>query len=283
MRFIVPLFICATAFAADPAATPARPAVSSGAAPALSVTAGLPGGSNLVEKGSYAFGATLANNLRLQGGEPDIDQVIQGFRDGLAGKAKMPEPEMREAYMAWMRDVRAQKMEKNRKTADEFLAKKAAEPDVKKFPDGLLYKVITAGKGPQPKSSDRVSAHYKGTLPDGSEFDSSYSRGKPFETPVMRVVPGWQEALTNMHVGDKWELYIPPQLAYGERGSPPKIGPNSALIFEMELLSILPPDTNEVFNAPPMNLVPKGSAPVRVNPGAGANTPIRITPAPPAK
>jgi len=258
--------VCGAALAADPAP---------GAAPAT--------GTNLVTKGSYAFGATLGNNLRLQGGEPDIEQVIQGFRDGVAGKAKTPENELRENYVAWMRDVRTQKMEKNKKVGDEFLAKKAAEPDVKKFPDGLLYKVINTGKGPQPKASDRVSAHYKGTLIDGTEFDSSYTRGQPFSTPVTRVIPGWQEALTNMHVGDKWELYVPSHLGYADRGGPGgKIGPNAALIFEMELLAILPPDTNEVITTPPINLSPGGSPPIRVAPGAGGNPPIRITPSPAA-
>lgn len=258
---------CAAAIAADPAATPAA-------------TPPAAAGTNLVEKGSYAFGATLGNNLRMQGAEPNIDQVIQGFRDGITGKAKMPETELRESYMAWQRDVRTQKMEKNKKVGEDFLAKKAGEPDVKKFPDGLLYKVITTGKGAQPKATDRVSAHYKGTLIDGTEFDSSYTRGQPFNTPVARVVPGWQEALTNMHVGDKWEIYVPPALAYGERGQGAKIGPNAALIFEMELLAVLPPETNDVITTPTLNLTPGGSQPIRVNPGAGANTPVRVTPSP---
>jgi FKBP-type peptidyl-prolyl cis-trans isomerase FklB len=257
--------VCASAFAADPVVS--SPVAANAKPPAA--------GSNLIDRGSYAFGATLGNNLRMQGADPNVEQVLQGFRDAINGKMKMPETELRENYMAWMREVRTQKMEKNKKAGEDFLAKKAAEPGVKKFPDGLLYKVLAAGKGPQPKNTDRVSAHYKGTLIDGAEFDSSYTRGKPFETQVRNVIPGWQEALTNMHVGDKWELYVPSQLAYGERGAGAKIGPNSALVFEMELLSILPPETNNVLTTPTLNL----NTPAVRNPTPGAKPQIQVRPA----
>lgn len=248
---------CAAALAADPAAAPAA------------------SGTNLIEKGSYALGANLGNNLRMQGSDPNIDQVIQGLRDGLANKVKLQESELRENYMSWQKEIRSLRMEKNKKVGDEFLAKKAKEEGVKKFPDGLLYKVLASGKGPQPKPDETVSAHYRGTLIDGTEFDSSYSRGTPLKTPVRGVVPGWQEALTNMHVGDKWELYIPPQLAYGERGAGAKIGPDATLIFEMELIGVEPPNTN----APAIGVGPGGNQPIRISPG-GNSQPIRVAPSP---
>jgi FKBP-type peptidyl-prolyl cis-trans isomerase FklB len=130
--------------------------------------------------------------------------------------------------------------------------------------------VLVAGKGPQPKSSDTVSAHYKGTLTDGTEFDSSYSRGQPLTLPVTGVIAGWQEALTNMHVGDKWELYIPGALAYGERGSPPKIGANATLVFEMELLGIQPPQEGapQTPAFPSLKTAPGGAPQIKVQPAA---------------
>lgn len=259
---------CASCLAADP-----RPAA---AAPA--------NGTNLIEKGSYSLGANIGNNLRMQGVEANIEQIAAGLRDGLAGKSKYGDQELREAYFAWQQDARQKKTAKNRQEGDAFLARKAKESGVKSFPDGLLYKVLASGKGPQPKPEDTVSAHYRGTLIDGSEFDSSYSRGKPLVTPVRGVVPGWQEALTNMHVGDKWELYVPSQLAYGERGAGAKIGPHSTLIFEMELVGIEPPNTNapSAHVAPgaasqPIRVTPGGNQPIRVQPGG--NQPIRIQPA----
>ncbi len=237
------------------------------------------GATNLVDKGSYALGANIGNNLRNQGAEPNIDQFVAGFRDALGNKSKLAEQELREAYIAWQQDVRSKKTEVNKKAGEVFLAKKSTEADVKKFADGLLYKVLTTGKGAQPKPEDRVSAHYRGTLIDGTEFDSSYSRGKPLVTGVRGVIPGWQEALTNMHVGDKWELYIPSALGYGERGGGAKIGPNATLVFEMELLGIEPPDTNAPPSAPTLNFPGSGSQPIRVAPGAGGGSqPIRVTP-----
>ena len=262
--FLILLGACGVAFAADPA----QPAAS-------------PGATNLVSKGSYSLGANIGNQMRMQGAELDIDQVVTGIKDGMAGKAKYSDQELREAYFAWQQDMRQKKQGKNKQEGEAFLAKKAKEPGVKSFPDGLLYKVLVTGKGPQPKNSDTVSAHYRGTLINGEEFDSSYTRGKPLVTPVRGVVPGWQEALTNMHVGDKWELYVPSQLAYGERGAGAKIGPNSTLIFEMELLGIEPPNTNAI--APQLNAIqggPGAGQPIRLQ--RGTNSPVRTPPVRPS-
>jgi FKBP-type peptidyl-prolyl cis-trans isomerase FklB len=146
------------------------------------------------------------------------------------------------------------------------------------MPSGLQYKVLVPGKGPQPKPTDTVSAHYKGTLTDGTEFDSSYNTGRPLTMPVMRLIPGWQEALTNMHVGDKWELYIPGNLAYGERGSLPKIGPNATLVFEMELLGIEAPQTNTAPSFPSVKAQP-GAPQLNVQQQPGARPPqIKLQP-----
>jgi FKBP-type peptidyl-prolyl cis-trans isomerase len=124
------------------------------------------------------------------------------------------------------------------KSGEAFLAENAAKAGVKTLPSGLQYKVIQSGSGASPKATDKVTVHYRGTLIDGTEFDSSYSRNKPATFGVNQVIPGWTEALQLMQEGDKWELYIPPKLAYGERGAGSRIPPNSTLIFEVELLSV---------------------------------------------
>jgi FKBP-type peptidyl-prolyl cis-trans isomerase FklB len=279
---------CASCFAADNAAPPItanrdnlqrfQSAAANGAktptvtiAPQVTVA---PANTNspdqIVNEGSYALGASYGMALRTQGAEPNMEQFIKGFNDGIGGKLTIPEPQLRSNYMTWRKELQTKALEKNKKAGEEFLAKKASEPGVKKFPDGLLYKEINKGTGAQPKADDTVRAHYKGTLIDGTEFDSSYTRGQPIVTPVRGVVAGWQEALTNMHVGDKWELYIPSQLGYGERGAGAKIGPGAALIFEMELVGIEPPNTNAPGGSPTINLGnPGGNQPIRVTPNTG--------------
>ena len=232
------------------------------------------------DKISYSLGVNIGTSLKNQGADPDLDQVAAGMRDALGGKAKLTDAEVRETLMAWQQELRAKRSEKqkaegelNRKVGETWLAENAKKPGVKTMPDGLQYKVLVAGKGPQPKPSDSVSAHYKGTLTDGTEFDSSYTRGQPLTIPVLGVIAGWQEALTNMHVGDKWELYIPGALAYGERGSPPKIGAHATLVFEMELLGIEAP--KPAGAAPDAPFAPS----LRPAPGAGAAPQIKVQPA----
>ncbi len=232
------------------------------------------------DKVSYSLGVNIGTSLKNQGADPDLDQVAAGMRDALGGKAKLTDVEVRETLMAWQKELRDKRNEKqraegeiNRKAGEAWLSENAKKPGVKTMPDGLQYKVLVAGKGPQPKPSDSVSAHYKGTLTDGTEFDSSYTRGQPLTIPVLGVIAGWQEALTNMHVGDKWELYIPGALAYGERGSPPKIGAHATLVFEMELLGIeAPKPAGAAPNAP---FAPS----LRPAPGAGTTPQIKVQPA----
>jgi FKBP-type peptidyl-prolyl cis-trans isomerase FklB len=127
---------------------------------------------------------------------------------------------------------------KNTDAGAAFLAANAKKPGVKTLPDGLQYKVITEGKGEKPTLNDVVTVHYMGTLVDGKEFDSSYKRGEPATFPVAGVIAGWTEALQLMPAGSTWELYIPANLAYGEQGAPPVIGPNETLIFKVQLLSV---------------------------------------------
>ena len=226
------------------------------------------------EKTSYSLGVNIGNSMKSQGADVSPDDVAAGIRDVQAGKARLTEAEVRETLTAWQTELRGKRSEKmkiegeaNKKAGEAWLTANATKPGVKSMPDGLQYKVLVAGKGPQPKPSDSVSAHYKGTLTDGTEFDSSYTRGKPLIIPVLGVIPGWQEALTNMHVGDKWELYIPGNLAYGERGSPPKIGANATLVFEMELLGIEPPKPEASPAFPSINAGPGGRQ-IQVQPGA---------------
>jgi FKBP-type peptidyl-prolyl cis-trans isomerase FklB len=135
-------------------------------------------------------------------------------------------------------EKRRQEADKNLAQGDAFLSENKKKEGVKELPSGLQYKVLVEGSGKTPKLEDTVTTHYKGTLLDGTEFDSSYSRGEPVKFQVNQVIAGWTQALQMMQEGDKWELYLPPQLAYGERGAPPKIAPNSTLTFEVELLAV---------------------------------------------
>jgi FKBP-type peptidyl-prolyl cis-trans isomerase FklB len=128
--------------------------------------------------------------------------------------------------------------EKNKADGEKFLAENAKKEGVKVLPSGLQYKVITPGTGKSPKATDTVTTHYKGMLIDGTEFDSSYKRGEPATFPVSGVIPGWTEALQLMKEGAKWQLFLPSNLAYGERGAGRDIGPNATLIFEVELISV---------------------------------------------
>ncbi|MBI5383438.1 MAG: FKBP-type peptidyl-prolyl cis-trans isomerase [Verrucomicrobia bacterium] len=197
------------------------------------------------EKISYSIGMSIGSSLKAQGADVDPDVLVKGIRDTLAGKTVINEQEMRTTLMTWQTEIRNKRTEqqkvqgeKNKKEGEDFLGANAKKEGVVTLPSGLQYKVLASGKGKTPTTNDTVRAHYKGTLIDGTEFDSSYTRGQPFITPVTRVIKGWTEALTKMKVGDKWQLFIPPALAYGERGAGAKIGPNAALIFEMELLGI---------------------------------------------
>jgi FKBP-type peptidyl-prolyl cis-trans isomerase len=200
------------------------------------------------DKVSYAIGMNIGKSMKKDSVDVDPNILLRGLKDGLAGgKPLLSDQEAQAAIVALQADmkkkaeaVRAEQGNANKSAGDTFLAANKSKEGVRTTPDGLQYKVIKEGTGPKPTAADTVTVQYKGTLLDGKEFDSSYKRGQPATFPVGQIIKGWTEALQLMPVGSKWELFIPPDLAYGDRGAGPDIGPNSTLLFEVELLSIAP-------------------------------------------
>ena len=198
------------------------------------------------DKVSYSIGSNIGKNLKRQAVEVNPDVLLQGIKDVLSGgKTLMTEQEVNETMMNFQKDIMAKQQarmkelsEKNKKEGEAFLAENKKKEGIIALPSGLQYKVIKEGDGKIPTATDTVTVHYRGTLIDGTEFDSSYTRGQPVTFPVKGVVPGFSEALQLMKVGSKWQLFIPSNLAYGERGAGDDIGPNSTLIFDLELISI---------------------------------------------
>jgi len=198
------------------------------------------------EKVSYAIGWDIGSNIGRQNADIDIAVLTSGIKDAMSGaKPLLTEEEMREAMMAFQKEMQKKEtkagrksMDKNAKEGKEFLEKNKKRKDVKVTTSGLQYRVIKEGTGKQPGRNDRVTVNYSGTLIDGTEFDSSYKRGQPATFPVGGVIKGWTEALQLMKEGAKYELFIPSELAYGERGAGARIGPNSTLIFTVELISV---------------------------------------------
>ncbi|HAB18794.1 MAG TPA: FKBP-type peptidyl-prolyl cis-trans isomerase [Verrucomicrobiota bacterium] len=197
------------------------------------------------QKLSYALGTQIGANFQSKGIEVDPKAVAAGIADGIAGKNNLSDAELREVMtdfqtqmMAKMQARQQADGEKNAKAGQEFLAANAKKEGVKTTASGLQYKVIKSGTGKTPTAKDTVKVHYHGTLIDGTVFDSSVEKGEPATFPVNQVIPGWTEVLQLMKEGDKWQVYIPSKLAYGEGGAGGKIGPNSALIFDVELLGI---------------------------------------------
>jgi len=194
----------------------------------------------------YTQGAGMGGFFKAQSVDVDNNIIVNGFKDGVTGvKAPMTEQEMKDIMANFQKNMAAKRAEamkeagdKNKKAGEAFLAENKKNKGVVTLPDGLQYKILKEGKGNKPTATDKVKVNYKGTLIDGSEFDSSYKRGEPAVFQADKVIAGWTEALQLMKEGSKWEVYIPSNLAYGERGAGPLIGPNSTLIFEIELLSI---------------------------------------------
>lgn len=194
------------------------------------------------DKASYSIGLQIGANVKHQGIELNNDALTAGLKDGMSGaKPRLSEQEIREAMMGLQKDMEQKQQasgQKNKADGDKFLAENKNKPGVKTTASGLQYKVEKEGKGNSPKPSDTVTVNYRGTLIDGTEFDSSYKRGEPATFPVSGVIKGWTEALQLMKPGAKYQLFIPSSLAYGERGAGRDIGPNSALIFDVELLDV---------------------------------------------
>jgi FKBP-type peptidyl-prolyl cis-trans isomerase FklB len=198
------------------------------------------------EKDSYALGLNIGRGLSKQPVELDAAAVARGLKDAMAGSKpllteeevtadlKQLQDQVKKATEAKMQELGAE----NQKAGAAFLAENKDKEGVVTLPSGLQYKILTQGTGPKPAATDTVVCQYKGTLLDGTEFDSSYKRGQPATFGVGRVIKGWTEALQLMPVGSKWQLFIPADLAYGDRGAGSVIPPNATLIFEVELVSI---------------------------------------------
>ena len=208
------------------------------------------------EKASYAIGLSIAENLKQSGLELEAEMVARGLKEGIKGEALFDRRQIMEILTAYQQNQASQAAEPEKKAGAEFLAANKAKEGVKTLKVTLTaeqqeragkpakeesyelqYKVLKEGTGPKPKEQDVVKVHYRGTFRDGKVFDSSYDR-EPAMFPVNQVIPGWTEALKNMKVGSKWQLFIPSDLAYGDSGRPPAIPPGATLLFDVELLSI---------------------------------------------
>jgi FKBP-type peptidyl-prolyl cis-trans isomerase FklB len=233
------------------------------------------------EKTSYAIGMSsgvqLKSNFKVQAPDfdPDVDAIVKGFKEGLSGSGTLiTDEQVREILNDFTKELRAKQQEKrhlqseqNKKEGATFLAENKTKPGVVTLPSGLQYKVMTEGSGDSPKEFDMVTVNYRGTFINGTEFDSSFKHGQPATFAVKGVVKGWTEALLLMKPGAKWQLVIPSELAYGERGFGPSIGPDATLVFELELISVKagsppPPSaplTSDIIKVPSAEEMKKGA------------------------
>lgn len=224
------------------------------------------------EKFSYALGMNYGTMFSKQEVDVDLDAMLKGIKDAQGGKPLLTEEQMRTTLMDAQRQMAEKREAKrkveavaNKKKADDFLAENKAKEGVTTTASGLQYKVLSKSDGKKPAATDTVTVHYKGTLTDGTEFDSSYKRGQPATFGLNGVIKGWTEGLQLMSAGSKYQFFIPPDLAYGEMGRP-NIPPNSLLIFEVELLSNAPPPvvqsqplTSDIIKVPSKEEMDKGA------------------------
>jgi len=260
--FALGLFACGARAQQAPAKAPAAPpakAPAAAAAPAPAAQGAAPAFKTQKEKISYAIGMEMGKGVKTQGIDVDPSILEQGLKDALSGaKSQMSEDEIKQVITALQQDIRQKQMQvqeaaaaENKTKGEAFLAANAKKEGVVALPDGLQYKILTAGQGKKPVESDTVMCNYKGTFVDGTEFDSSAQAGKPVPFEVKNVIPGFKEVLQLMPVGSKWQVFVPSNLAYGERGAGGVIGPNAMLIFEIELVSIEGPAMNQPAGGAP--------------------------------
>ena len=194
------------------------------------------------EKISYIIGRDMAANLKKQGIDIEAEAFFKGLKEVIAGQpSSLSQQEIQMAMMALQQEMQQKQGAKggeNQKAGEAFLAENKNKEGVKTLPSGLQYQVLEEGTGKSPAASDKVTTHYHGTLIDGTVFDSSYERGQPATFPVNGAIAGWTEALQLMKEGAKWRLFIPSELAYGSQGAGDTIGPNTTLIFDVELISV---------------------------------------------
>ncbi len=229
--FAILVAAIAVAQAAEPPAPPAAPVMDSKSAADIA---------------SYGIGLQIANNFKADGVEVNVDQLILGLKEAMQGvKPRYTDSELQAAFQAFGRAVQAKRDqrslaagEKNKREGEAFLAANGKKPGIKTLASGLQYQVLKAGQGASPKGTDTVRVNYEGTLLDGKVFDSSLRSGQPVTFRVDGVIPGWTEALQLMHIGEKWRIYVPSELAYGANGAGGVIGPHAVLIFDVELLGI---------------------------------------------
>jgi len=244
--------LCGSAMAQQGStATTPKPAALAGGTAAKSTTKATTGGSTRAlvtakDKQSYAMGLNAGMRLKQMPIDLDPSLVAQGLKDAMSGAKPAMTDDEAKAVLTGLQGELQKKQEAmmsamgsaNKKEGDAFLAANKSKDGVVTLASGLQYKILTKGSGPKPTAGDTVVCNYRGTLINGKEFDSSYKRGQPASFPVAGVIKGWTEALQLMPVGSKWELFVPSDLAYGDRGAGPDIGPGSTLIFEVELISI---------------------------------------------
>lgn len=207
-----------------------------------------PAPASVSDRASYAIGLNIGESLKSDGLEVNGEMLVRGVLDALNNrKPVLSEADLQAALLLFRREMdarlkerRAAATETNKKEGDAFRMQNGRRPDVTTLASGLQFRVLQSGNGKTPKLTDRVKTHYSGRLIDGTVFDSSIERGEPAVFPVSGVIRGWTEALQRMKVGDKWELVIPPELAYGPRGAGSQIGPHATLVFEIELLEVEP-------------------------------------------
>jgi FKBP-type peptidyl-prolyl cis-trans isomerase FklB len=260
------LFACGVSAQQAPAKTPAAapakaPAAAAAPAPAAQAPAPASAFKTQKEKVSYAIGMEMGKGVKTQGIDVDPSILEQGLKDALTGgKSQMSDDELKQVISSLQQDIRQKQMQaqetaaaENKTKGEAFLAANLKKDGVVALPDGLQYKILTAGQGKKPVESDTVLCNYKGTFVDGTEFDSSAQAGKPVPFEVKNVIPGFKEVLQLMTVGSKWQVVVPSNLAYGERGAGGVIGPNATLIFEIELVSIEGPALAQPAGGSPKN------------------------------